>query len=120
MSINGICQNSEIIRFLCSGGSSGSDNGAFHGYILVNNGDTVTAGQLIAKMFVPSGVADDTHIHFHLDTASIGFSCPNIFSSTISSVFDDKFSLTGCSGGAYPESGLCSQPGINEDITTLD
>jgi hypothetical protein len=41
--------------FLCSGGNSGSDNGAFHGNILVNAGDNVTAGQLIAKMFVPSG-----------------------------------------------------------------
>lgn len=106
--------------FLCSGGSSGSDNGAYHSRIFVNEGDTVTAGQLIAKMFVPAGAGDDTHIHFHLNTDSVGFSCPNIFSSAISSVFDDKFSATGCSGGAFPEGGLCSQPGTNENITTLD
>lgn len=106
--------------YLCSGGSSGADNGAFHSYILVNTGDTVTAGQLIGKMFVPAGAADDTHIHFHLNTETIGFSCPNIFSSGIADIFDNKFSSTACGGGAFPEGGLCSQPGANEDITTLE
>ena len=106
--------------FLCSGGTSGNDNGAYHGYILVNEGDTVVTGQVIARMLVPSGSADDTHIHFHLNTDTVGFSCQNIFSSSVSSIFDDKFSATGCSGGPYADGGLCSQPGANEDITSLD
>lgn len=106
--------------YLCSGGSSGIDNGTFHSNILVNVGDSVSAGQLIGKMLVPAGSADDTHIHFHLNTDSIGFSCPNIFSSGIADVFDNKFSSTACGGGAFPEGGLCSQPGANEDITTLE
>ncbi len=106
--------------YLCSGGSSGSDNGSFHSNILVNEGDSVTAGQLIGKMLVPAGSADDTHIHFHLNTDSVGFSCPNIFSSGIADVFDNKFSSTACGGGAFPQGGLCSQPGAGEDLTTLD
>lgn len=106
--------------YLCSGGSSGTDNGAFHSHILVNVGDSVSAGQLIGKMFVPAGSADDTHIHFHLNTDSVGFSCPNIFSSGIADVFDNKFTSTACGGGAYPEGGLCSQPGAGEDLTTLE
>lgn len=106
--------------FACSGGTSGSDNGAFHSHILVNVGDSVSAGQLIGKMLVPAGSSDDTHIHFHLNTDTVGFSCPNIFSSAIADAFDNKFSSTACGGGAYPQGGLCSQPGAGEDLTTLD
>lgn len=103
----------------CSGGVVSQDNSFFHNYILVTAGESVTKGQLVAKLYIPAGSSDDTHIHFNTSVDTAGFACPNIFNSTISNAFDNYFSSTGCAGGPYTGSGFCVQPGPGEDQTGL-
>ncbi|MBY0451449.1 MAG: hypothetical protein K2P92_00350, partial [Bdellovibrionaceae bacterium] len=103
----------------CSGGVASADNTFFHNYILVTAGEAVTKGQLVAKLYIPAGSSDDTHIHFNTSVETLGFACPNIFNSTISTAFDNYFSATGCVGGPYAGGGFCVQPGPGEDQTGL-
>ena len=66
------------------------DPEAYKPFILVNEGQTVSAGEIIATMLVKNGTGDGPHIHFNLYNGNFGKQAPAIFSSEIISEFTSK------------------------------
>lgn len=101
----------------CSGGVQGSDNGAYAPYILVQEGESVTKGQVIARMYKPNNGSDGSHLHFHLQTeGNSGFQCPNIFDSAVTTTFASLYGTEDCSGTDFGAPTFCYQPGAGEDL----
>jgi hypothetical protein len=101
---------------LCSGGAQGVDNGAFAPYILVHVGDSISKGQIIARMYKADTGGDDSHLHFHLQTEGDStFHCPNIFNTAVTSTFAGLYGSETCSGAAFGAT-FCYEPGPGENL----
>ena len=94
-----------------------SDPNVYDQFILVEEGDFVEKGTLIAKMLRPANGSSNTHIHWNL-TSSLGFHCPNIFTSEIVNEFSSKYQSGSCDGSSYGET-LCYSPTGDENLTGL-
>ena len=94
-----------------------SDPNIYDQYILVEEGDFVEKGTLIAKMLRPTNGSSSTHIHWNL-TSSLGFHCPNIFTTEIVNAFSSKYQSGSCDGPSYGET-LCYLPTGDENLTGL-
>lgn len=127
VTLNFASSNGEIIAFdfsiephdgyLCSGGNDGSDNGFYHSYIFVDEGDKVSKGDVIARMYKSNSGDDGAHVHFNL-TYGDSTACPNIFSSAVTTTFSSLFGTENCNGSSYPAT-FCYLPGSGEDLTGL-
>lgn len=94
-----------------------SDPNIYDQYILVEEGDFVEKGTLIAKMLRPTNGSSNTHIHWNL-TSPLGFHCPNIFTTEIVNAFSSKYQSSSCDGPSYGET-LCYLPTGDENLTGL-
>ncbi len=81
-----------------------NDSEFYKPYILVQSGDVVTKGQIIAYFYLPPDTgSNNAHIHFHMNHGS-AFLAPAIFTTQIVEIFHSKFSTRGVDGS--PENRL--------------
>ena len=95
--------------------SEGGVANFYEPYILVAEGDIVTAGQIIAQLPIASNIDDAAHIHFNLrgdETA-----CPNIFTTDVTTEFAALYGGMPCETPTTET--FCFAPSASEDLTGL-
>jgi hypothetical protein len=72
-------------------------------FLLVEEGDYVQKGDVIAYMYLPPSAPGDSHIHFHINRPSAStFLAPAIFDSTVASNFEAHYGWLGTDGFTPP------------------
>ncbi len=91
---------------------------AYAPYLLVEEGDAVVKGQLIARQLKTANGSDGAHVHFDLRNGG-DVACPNIFTAAVTSSFDAHYGTEACSGTPFAAPTFCFQPDAGEDLTGL-
>ncbi|HEX9805090.1 MAG TPA: hypothetical protein VGA67_05395, partial [Candidatus Dojkabacteria bacterium] len=93
----------------------GNNPDIYDQYILVENGQKVQKGDVIARMPKADTGDDNAHIHFQLNLVSGGIYCPNIFDEKVTQDFSQMYHGQTCAGREIPAT-FCFEPAPGQDL----